>query len=322
MSTSTSSPSLRQLEYLVAVAEVGHFGRAAERCGVSQPALSKQVMEVESLLGLQLFERARPRILVTADGEPIIEHARRVLSAAEELVQRASELRGEPQGRLRFAAIPTVGPYVLPGLLARMRTEFPGLMVIAEELQTDDMLAALHGGRVELGLLALPVDDDRLDGVSLYDEPFLVAAPTGHVLDLDTPAMTAQLEGESLLLMDEGHCFRDHALEVCALAGAEPYAELRAGSMSTLVRLVESGLGATLLPVSALRYELGGVGGVTIRAFEENVPFRRIGLRWRSTSPRAGLYRQIGELIRQHVSQMALSDRVEVSGRQPRIELV
>jgi LysR family hydrogen peroxide-inducible transcriptional activator len=278
-------PTLRQLEYIVAVAEEGHFGRAALRCAVSQPALSKQIAEAEGLLGVRLFERSRPQVRVTVEGVQLIEQARRVLMEARELAHVVQTARGEAVGAIQLGCIPTLAPYVLPGLMSGLREATPGLKVGLVEAKTDALLQGLRAGRLDVLLLALPVDGtDGLEVEPVWEDPFVLALPQGHPLEEDGSAAELDvLKGWELLLMEEGHCFRSHALDVCTTASGK-VSVIAASSMTTLVLMVEQGMGATLLPQSALEVELGRAQGVVVRAFRAPAPRRSVGLCWRSGS--------------------------------------
>jgi LysR family hydrogen peroxide-inducible transcriptional activator len=309
-------PTLRQLEYLIAVADFGQFSEAARRCGVSQPALSKQIRELEDTLGVTLFERTRPRVLVTPAGEEIVARARRVLAGAHELVEAARASAAVRQGTLHLGVIPTVAPYGLPGLLAKLRARFPEVSFAIHELQTGPLLERLRAGDLDLGLLAHSFDGQGLDGVDLVVEPFVLVAPAGHALDAVGSVAPVELLGASLILMEDGHCLRDQAIEICADAGAPPPASVTAASVSTLVRMVESGLGATLLPASALRFELRPEYGLATRCFSASPPGRTLTLQWRASSPQGAWYREIGQRLRDHY--LELNETVpEICGQRP-----
>lgn len=294
------APTLRQLEYIVAVAETGQFSAAAQRCHVSQPALSKQVAAVEAQLDVILFERTRPRVSVTDAGAPLVEQARRVLSAARRLTELARGSQGLLQGRLRLGVIPTIAPYFLPRVLGPISAQFPELQLILHEAKTDDALASLRSGELDALLLALPVATPRLEGLDLVEERFAVVAPRDHALGEPTAVTRDAIAESELLLLDEGHCFRDHALEVCTLARAREQVDARASSMTTLALMVQHGVGATLMPAMAIDVELGRAveqDRVIVRAFAGAPPRRRIGLRWRPTSPRAAALELLGRTL-------------------------
>ncbi len=314
-------PTLRQLEYIVALADTGQFVEAARLCSVSQPALSKQVREVEDMLGIELFERTRPRVIVTRAGEEIVERARRLLAEARELVNAAGAFAGARQGTVRLGVIPTIAPYGLPGLLAKFRRLFPDVSFAIHELQTEVLLGQLKSGAIDIGLLARPFDDQGLCGPDLIIEPFVLIAPTGHSLSIPEMIQPSEIAGASLILMEDGHCLREQAMEVCALAGAPPATTVTSASIATLVRMVESGLGATLLPASALRTEVHVGQGLMARSFGDSPPGRTLTLQWRSTSPNAPWFIEIGEVLQEHYLELN-STIPEVAGPKPRIRAV
>ena len=299
-------PTLRQMEYVLAVARTGKFGEAARECGVSQPALSKQIQEAEALAGGPLFERARPRALLTVRGEAFVKRAKRVLDDANMLVEAVQGCDHELGGELHLGVIPTIAPYLLPGLLGELREAHPSLLLVLHEAYTDEIMTALADGELDLVLLAMPIQEHRLVGEDLYEEPFSLLSPSGHRLAGTSRVKARELRDASLLLMDEGHCFRDQALEVCALAGAHERAQIRAASVSTLVRMVEAGVGATLVPMLSLRGEAHGVSGLNIRFFDDDeVVSRRIGLRWRDSDPREEAFRSLAKTIRAHARELS-----------------
>ncbi len=258
-------------------------------------------------------------MLVTQAGEEIVARARRLLLDARELVNAAHAFAGGPRGTVRLGVIPTVAPYGLPGLLARLRQLFPEVSFAIEELQTDVLLEELDSGAIDLGLLARPFDERGLAGPDLIVEPFVLVAPAGHPLDVAQEVQLHDIEGQSLILMEDGHCLRDQAIEVCALAGAPPATSVTAASVSTLVRMVESGLGATLLPASALATEVRPGQGLIMRSFpNESPPGRILTLQWRATSPHASWFDEVGEVLKAHY--LELNDSLpEVAGPSPHI---
>jgi LysR family hydrogen peroxide-inducible transcriptional activator len=315
-------PTLRQLEYVVALADTGQFVEAARQCAVSQPALSKQVREVEEMLGVELFERTRPRVLPTRAGEEIVRRARQLLAQARELVDTASAFTGTPRGTVRLGVIPTIAPYGLPGLLAKLRRLYPEVSFAIQELQTEVLLEQLRSGGIDLGLLARPFDDHGLSGPDLIVEPFVLVAPTHHPLSVPEGIEPRDIAGASLILMEDGHCLRDQAMDVCALAGAPPATSVTAASVATLVRMVESGLGATLLPASALSAEVRPGQGLVARSFlEESPPGRTLTLQWRSTSPTASWFLELGDVLQEHYLELNATIP-EVAGSRPRIRAV
>ena len=277
---------LKDLRYLVAVADTRHFGRAAERSFVSQPTLSAQLKKLEEYLGVQLIERAPKRIQLTAAGEEIVERARLILGASDEIVELARGHRDPLAGRLRLALLPTIGPYLLPGVTAHLRKQLPRLELMLYEYQTDRMLEKLHSGEIDVGILALPVEMDGLDSQVLYKEPFTVAMPAVHKLAQRKAIKIGDLSHETLLLLEDGHCLRDQALDICATTGVHEKQDFRATSLETLRQMVASGVGITLLPELAGRGAYGNARGVVIKPFVKPVPTRTIGAVWRKSSAR------------------------------------
>lgn len=315
------TPTLRQLEYLVALADSGQFVEAARLCAVSQPALSKQVREVEEMLGVALFERVRPRVLLTGAGKEVVRRARLILAQARDLVDAANAHLGARRGTVRLGVIPTVAPYGLPGLLVRLRRAFPDAAFVIRELQTEVLLEQLRTGGIDIGLLARPFDERGLAGPDLVFEPFVLVAPEGHALSVPDVVRPSELDGASLVLMEDGHCLRDQAIDVCAAGGRSPGASVTAASVSTLVRMVESGLGATLLPMTAMVSEVRRGQGMTVRSFGEAPPGRTLTLQWRATSPSEGWFLELGEVLRDHY--LGFNEACpQVAGPSPRIRVV
>jgi len=299
-------PSIRQLECALAVQHLQNFSRAAESLFLSQPALSAQIKQLETQLGVQLFERGRHGALVTPEGEAILEHAQRVLDQADGLVERARSVSQPFNGDLRLGVIPTVAPYVLPRMMSAIAEVYPDLRIILREDQTDRIVAACEAGELDLCLLALDVELGRLQELELFEDPFLLAAPEGHEALKRKFAREADLADAVLLLLDEGHCLRDHALAVCRLAAPGARDSYRAASLSTLLRMVGAGMGITLLPAMAEEREAPAGSGIGLRPFRKEaghaLPHRRIGLAWRPTSARAPEFAALGDLIRDTVS--------------------
>jgi LysR family hydrogen peroxide-inducible transcriptional activator len=277
---------LKDLRYLIAVADTRHFGRAAERTFVSQPTLSAQLKKLEEYLGVQLIERAPKRIALTAAGEAIVARARRMVEASDEIVDLARSFRDPLAGPLKLALLPTIGPYLLPRVAPRIRKALPRIELMLYEYQTAPMLEKLRGGEIDVGILALPVDLDGLEARELYREPFVMAMPTHHKLAERTTVKIDDLKGETLLLLEDGHCLRDQALEVCARVQLNEKQDFRATSLETLRQMVASGSGITLLPELAASGAYGNARGVVTRPFVRPVPTRTIGAIWRRTSAR------------------------------------
>ncbi|MEP7314003.1 MAG: LysR substrate-binding domain-containing protein [Pseudomonadota bacterium] len=298
---------LKDLRYLVAVADTRHFGQAAARCFVSQPTLSAQLKKLEDYLGVQLIERQPRRISLTEVGESIVSRARRIVEATDEIVTLAQHRHDPLAGRLRLALLPTIGPYLLPLVAARIRKALPRLELMLYEYQTEPLMERLHAGEIDAGILALPVNDDGLNERKLYDEPFVVALPDGHRLVKRATLRSADLDGETLLLLEDGHCLRDQALAVCSHSGAHEKQNFRATSLETLRQMVASGGGVTLLPELASRGAYGGARGVTVIPFARPAPVRHIGVVWRKTSARAAVIDAVCTLIAEIVSRQLKS---------------
>jgi len=291
---------LKDLRYLVAVADQRHLGRAAARCFVSQPTLSAQLKKLEDSLGVQLIERAPNNVCLTEAGEAIVARARRILEASDEMVTLARSQRDPLAGRLRVALLPTIGPYLLPRVAPAMRKALPRLELRLYEYQTAAMLAKLHAGEIDVGILALPVEVDGLESRELYREAFMVALPEHHPLAARERVRLADLKGEQLLLLEEGHCLRDQALEVCSRVGVTDQQDFRATSLETLRQMVATGAGVTLLPELAGRGAYRNARGVALRPFARPAPERHIGALWRKSSARRAAIDALCELIREH----------------------
>jgi LysR family transcriptional regulator, hydrogen peroxide-inducible genes activator len=277
---------LKDLRYLVAVADTRHFGRAAERCFVSQPTLSTQLKKLEDYLGVQLIERQPKRVALTAAGEAILARARRILEASDEVVTLARAHCDPLAGALRIAMLPTIGPYLLPRVARDIRKALPRLELRLYEYPTAAMLTKLRASDIDLGILALPVDLDGLEARDLYDEPFMVAVPATHPLAKRDSIRVQDLHEETLLLLEDGHCLRDQALEVCGQAGMHEKQDFRATSLETLRQMVATGAGVTLLPELATLGAYRHARGVAVRPFARPAPLRRIGGVWRKTTAR------------------------------------
>ena len=277
---------LKDLRYLVAVADTRHFGRAAEHCFVSQPTLSAQLKKLEQYLGVQLIERQPNNVSLTDAGEQIVARARRILEASDEVVTLARAHRDPLAGRLRLALLPTIGPYLLPRVSHAIRRALPRLELRLYEYQTAPMLEKLRAGELDLGVLALPVDLEGLEARELFAEPFTVAVPERHRLAQRERVNVADLQDETLLLLEEGHCLRDQALEVCSRVGTGEAQDFRATSLETLRQMVATGAGVTLLPQLATQGAYGNARGVVVVPFGKPAPVRHIGAVWRKTTAR------------------------------------
>jgi LysR family hydrogen peroxide-inducible transcriptional activator len=288
---------LKDLKYLVAVADTRHFGRAAERCFVSQPTLSAQLKKLEDYLGITLVERQPRHALLTPAGAAIVERARRISQASDEIVELARAFKDPLAGTLRIAFLPTIGPYLLPSVVPKLHKALPRLELMLYEYQTDPMLERLRAGDVDAGVLALPVALDGLSSRTLFEEPFVVAAPADHPLAKKSSIAVGELRGATLLLLEEGHCLRDQALDVCGNVRVETRQDFRATSLETLRQMVATGAGITLLPQLASEGAYASARGVAVRPFARPVPTRRIGMIWRSTSARTGAIDAVARII-------------------------
>ena len=299
--------SLRQLQYVAAVAEARSFRRAAELCHVSQPTLSAQVAELEGALGVRLFERDRRRVLLTPVGEELVARARRVLLEASELSAAATRGRDPLNGTLRLGVIPTIAPYLLPDLAAPLRSRFPRATLIWIEDKTNKLVAELEAGNLDGALLALEADIGDLEHEVIGKDAFVLAAPREHPLAKERGRLRLEaLGGQRVLLLDDGHCFRQQALSVCTQASAEEL-EFRATSLSTLTQMVVSGAGLTLLPSIALAAE-NRRGQLAIRSFNRPEPGRTLAMVWRRGSALESALRPIARAMREEYVKLAGRD--------------
>jgi LysR family transcriptional regulator, hydrogen peroxide-inducible genes activator len=290
--------NLRDLRYLVALADERHFGKAAERCFVSQPTLSAQVRKLEEYLGVPLVERQPKRVALTATGEKIVQRARLLLQEADAIVELAKTDRDPLAGTLKLALIPTVGPYLLPHVVGRLRKELPRLKLMLYEYQTAQLLDRLRAGEIDMGVLALPVSLDGLEEAELYDEPFTLGVPASHPLAERECVTLDDIRGETLLLLEDGHCLRDHALEVCGRIPVNEAQDYRATSLETLRQMVAAGHGITLLPELAAETPVGTARGLRVKPFARPAPVRTIGAVWRRSTTRGPAIDAIAAAIR------------------------
>ena len=288
--------SIRQLRYFSAVAQTGHFGLAAEQCSVTQPALSMQIRDLEKELGLRLLERGRKGVSLTSGGREIAERAVRVLADVNDLIDSARQLAGSFSGTLRFGAIPSIAPYLLPQLLPLIRTTYPDLDLQLRETQTQKLLDELVDGQLDVVLLALPVEHAGIETAPLFDDRFLLALPASRKIAAKVRATPDLLRSDRLLLLEEGHCLRDQALAFCDLRKVESIDMFGASSLSTIVQMVSNGLGLTLLPELSLDLETKRAD-IRVMRFTDPEPQRVIGLAWRETSPRKRDFAELGKLI-------------------------
>jgi LysR family transcriptional regulator, hydrogen peroxide-inducible genes activator len=289
--------NLRDLRYFVALADTKHFGRAAERSFVSQPTLSAQIKKLENYLGVQLIERQPRKVTLTESGQKILPIARRILQDSDEIVSMARDEHDPLSGKLKLALIPTIGPYLLPLVTRRMRKQLPRLKLMLYEYQTQPLLEKLKAGDIDVGILALPVPLDGLEARELYREDFTVAVPNGNALAKKAHVKLDDLTGETLLLLEDGHCLRDQALDVCSRVDVKENEDYRATSLETLRQMVAAGLGITLLPALATRGPFGSGHGLTVKSFAKPVPHRAVGAVWRKSSSRGAAIKAVADIV-------------------------
>jgi LysR family hydrogen peroxide-inducible transcriptional activator len=288
--------NLRDLEYLVALADTRHFGRAAARCHVSQPTLSAQLKKLEGYLGVSLVERRPRRAALTPAGLAVVERARRMLQDAEDIRTLARASQDPLAGALKVGLIPTLGPYLLPRVAPRIAKALPRLQLMLHEYQTEPLIDRTLSGELDLAILALPADTRGLVTRSLFAEAFLVAMPEGHRLAGRKRVKASDLSGEKLLLLEEGHCLRDQALEVCERVGTEEQ-DFRATSLETLRQMVAAGLGLTLLPRLAAEGPFASARSLVVRPFAPPAPNRVIGAAWRRSTSRLEAIRAVCDIV-------------------------
>lgn len=303
MAIGASGVNLRDLRYFVALADTKHFGKAAERSYVSQPTLSAQIKKLENYLGVQLIERQPRRVTLTETGAKILPIARRILQDSDEIVSIARNEHNPLSGKLKLALIPTIGPYLLPLVMRKLRRQLPQLKLLLYEYQTQPLLEKLRNGEIELGILALPVALDGLDVTQLYEENFTVAVPNNHPFAKRNNVKVDDLAGETLLLLEDGHCLRDQALEICSRVEVRENEDYRATSLETLRQMVAAGLGVTLLPEIATRGPFGSGQGLTVKPFAKPVPTRTVGAVWRKSSSRVAAIQAVCDVIRTTMSE-------------------
>jgi LysR family hydrogen peroxide-inducible transcriptional activator len=315
MRTSHHPFTLRQLQYAAAVADLRSFRRAAERCHVSQPSLSAQVIQLEEQLGVRLFERASRRVIVTAAGEAVLLRLRRLLLEADDLADSVRQLGDPLAGTLRLGVIPTVSPYLLPEIVPCLRARHPALSAVWVEDKTENLIEALREGRIDGALLALEAPLGEVEREIVCEDPFVLAAPPGHPLvQALSPATPLELRGAGFLLLDDGHCFRDQALAYCASARGREL-DFRATSLATLAQMVAGGAGITLLPRLSLPVE-NRRSELSVRRLASPAPHRTLALVWRPRSPLGPALRRLAITIREACA--AAEPRLEAAvGRKP-----
>lgn len=290
-----SNLTLKQFRYFVALARYGHFGRAADACAISQPALSMQIKEMEDSLGTVLLERGGRQFRLTAFGEVLAIRARAVLQAVEEIEDLARASHETLTGRLRIGVIPTIAPYLLPRLMGAFGRNYPGLDVQIRETQTKTLIDELAAGQIDTAILALPVSEPAMTEVALFNESFVLVR---HESDAGKPVPDrAMLREMRLLLLEEGHCFRDQALSFCNVQSVRDWGGMDGSSLSTLVQMVGAGMGVTLLPEMAIAVESRAAPVATVR-FPAPEPARTIGMIWRRSNPLAEQLSQVASIVK------------------------
>lgn len=292
--------SLKQLRYISAVADHKHFSKAAEACHVTQSTLSAAIQELESQLGVVIFERNKKNVLITPLGERLVQQAHRILGDVEDFVSLAKSHEEALSGEIRLGVIPTIGPFLLPHLLADLRAQYPKLKLYLKEELSAQLFQQLQQGLLDLIILAFPYPLPEMETVKLFTDEFLLCLPSGHKLEKAGSVRQQQLRGEKLLLLEEGHCLRDHALEACKLEKTDTNVVYQGTSLHTLVQMVANGLGVTLLPDVAIKGDILGDTKLQLKKFSSEKVSREIGMAWRKSDPRREDYLLLGEFIKAH----------------------
>ena len=288
--------TLKQLRYFEALSRHGHFGRAADACAISQPALSVQIKELEQNLGTILFERGPRHVSLTAFGEDWALRVRDILRAVDELGDMARAAESGFIGRLRIGVIPTIAPYLLPGLIHHLGQSHPDIDVHIRETVTPKLIEELGGGQIDTAIVALPVAEPGFEEVPLFTENLMLVR---SIAEANSPVPTPDLLGQMrLLMLEEGHCFRDQALAFCNLQSKRPREGLDGSSLSTLVQMVGAGIGVTLIPEMAVPVETRSAP-VCVGRFPAPQPTRTVGMIWRATNPMSGQLRQVADMVQQ-----------------------
>jgi LysR family hydrogen peroxide-inducible transcriptional activator len=296
--------NLRDLKYVLTVAETRHFGRAAERCFVSQPTLSGQVKKLEEELGVTLFERTKRSVEVTPIGEEILKYARAILEQAEMITQIARAHQDPLQGPLKIGAIPTLSPYLMPLILAPLKERYAQMRLVLSEELTDVLLGRLARYEIDAALIATPVDPDEFESIALFDEPFWLAHPVDHPLYNKDDITLEDVDKHELLLLSEGHCLADQVMDICRMqdrAEQGDGADLHAASLETLLQLVGAGFGCTLVPALAVRGPWMTDSGIIARKIESSSASRRVSLVYRRSFPRKPALEAFAAVILEHL---------------------
>ena len=290
--------NIRALQYFIALAELRHFRKAAERCHVSQPTLSTQIRKLEEQLGNDLIERNSRQVLLTSFGEKVLERARLIVDETRAIRQLARDADDPFSGTLSLGVFPTLAPYLLPHVIPNIRQQFPALSIRLFEEKTEQVMNMLMEGTLDAILLAPPIDDDQIHVEPLFKEPFVFVAPSDHPLSKKASIDIEDLKTQELLLLEDGHCLRDHALAVCQLSGALECLDFQASSLETLRYMVAAGSGITLMPILATKPPVTAIDNVVVRPFKSPAPERTIAMAWRKSSLREELLLAVASVFR------------------------
>jgi len=307
--------NLRDLKYLVALADHRHFGKAAAACFVSQPTLSTQIRKLEDELGLPLVERAPRKVMLTPAGVEAAARARTIVAEVEQMKEAARRSRDPEAGTVRLGIFPTLGPYLLPHVIPNIRERFPQLELLLVEEKSDELLTRLREGKLDAALLALPLDDDQLHAEFLFEEPFLLAVSRQHPLARRQHLDVQELSSQKLLLLEDGHCLRDQALAVCRLFGANEKSEFRATSLETLRQMVAADVGITLLPTLSVKPPVPRSDNIRLLDFSgDDRPSRRIAMAWRRSSAMTGFLAQLAQQFKRLPQGLFALESTDVPG--------
>jgi len=307
--------NLRDLKYLVALADHRHFGKAAAACFVSQPTLSTQIRKLEDELGLPLVERAPRKVMLTPAGVEAATRARTIVAEVEQMKEAARRSRDPEAGTVRLGIFPTLGPYLLPHVIPNIRERFPQLELLLVEEKSDELLTRLREGKLDAALLALPLDDDQLHAEFLFEEPFLLAVSQQHPLARRQHLDVQELSSQKLLLLEDGHCLRDQALAVCRLFGANEKSEFRATSLETLRQMVAADVGITLLPTLSVKPPVPRSDNIRLLDFSgDDRPSRRIAMAWRRSSAMTGFLEQLAQQFKRLPQGLFALESTDVPG--------
>jgi LysR family hydrogen peroxide-inducible transcriptional activator len=286
--------NLKDLKYFLAIAELKHFGHAAQQCNVSQPTLSGQIKKLEETLGVMLFERTNRRVMLTEAGHQIVIYAKRIIREVDAIHEIADSTRDPLAGKFRLGAFPTLATYIFPRIVPQVKASMPTLRLILMEEKTSQLIDQLHNGEIDAALLALPIQDDYLISKPLFDDEFFLAVPSGHDLTKYKTVDQTKLKQHRLLLLEEGHCLRDQSLEICQLHNIGEEQDFKATGLETLRQMVKAGTGITFMPKIAIQAKETGIEYIP---FTKPAPSRSIGLVWRKTTPRQQVIKELIKLI-------------------------